>query len=340
MKQAILNFMLAGGAFAPFRFANRGKLVILTYHRFSERDEGPMKTSARQFAAQLDYLAAHYTIVPLSLVAERLARGENLPPRAAVITIDDGYRDAYTIAFPILRRRNLPTTLFVATEFVDRRIWLWTDKLRYLTARTDAAQLAADIGGQTLRCELGGADSRLAAATRINAALKSLPDGEKDAALSAIAVTLGVPLPELPPAEFGPLTWDEARELDAAGIHIGSHTRTHPILTNVTDENLRRELRESKARLEDMLNRGVELFCYPNGDTDARVRGEVERANYKCAVTTLPGLNDGRSDPLSLSRVPAENDLAHFAQATSGFDQLKDKLRPTRPKAASVLAYE
>src|SRR5689334_14152308 len=102
MKEAALNLLRITGSFAPFRWAHRGRALIITYHRFSER-EGGARISARAFAEQVKYLAAHYILAPLSQLADCLRRRE-IPPGLAAITIDDGYRDAYEIAFPILRK--------------------------------------------------------------------------------------------------------------------------------------------------------------------------------------------------------------------------------------------
>jgi len=326
MKQAVLNLMLASGAFAPFRLANRRKALILTYHRFSRSDE-ESATSARAFAGQLEYLFTHYTIVPLSLLAESLTSGAELAPGTVALTIDDGYRDAYEIAFPILRRYRAPATIFVVTDFVDQQTWLWTDKLRYLTARTLAKEFTVQLDGGELRFELKDRAARLAAAERVNSELKRLPERVKDETILRLASSLGVRLPELPPREFSALTWSQVREMEAAGIEIGSHTLTHPILNQLDDEPLRRELRESRSRLAAALGRQVEMFCYPNGDYDARVLREVARAGYRFAVTIGCGFTRQGSHPLALRRMTVEPDLAHFAQSTSGFEQVKNRLR-------------
>jgi peptidoglycan/xylan/chitin deacetylase (PgdA/CDA1 family) len=325
MKQTVLNLMQASGAFAPFRFANRNKALIVMYHHFTEA-EGGLAISRRTFRRQLDYLAAHYHLVPLSLIGDLLADGKSLPPGLAAITIDDGYRDAYEIAFPMLRERNIPATLFVVTDFVDRKIWIWPDKLRYLTLHTRKNVLEQTIDGRALCLRLNGRASRLEATARVNSILKLMPDEAKDEVINSIAISLGVELPTAPPAEYGPITWEQAREMGAAGVEIGSHTRTHPILTNIDDERLRRELRDSRSRLESVLDRTVELFCYPNGNSNNSVEREVERAGYKCAVTTEEGLNGGHSNPLTLTRIPTACDLARFAHSTSGFEQVKDRI--------------
>lgn len=326
MKQAMLKLMKAAGVFAPFRFANRNRALILTYHRFGANDA--TKTSARDFRQQLDYLTSHYEIVPLSFIAGRTESKRNL----AAITIDDGYSDAYEIAFPILREYGAPATLFAVTDFIDRKIWMWTDKLRYLTSHTRKESLETTIGNRAFRFPLNDSASRREAADRINSALKSIPEADKNRAIARIAESLGVEISDTPPDDFAPINWEQAREMEGAGLVIGSHTLTHPILTKVDESQLRQELVRSRQRIESILKRKVDLFCYPNGNYNSAVALEVERAGYRCAVTVEHGLNDEQNNPFALKRVHTEADLAHFVQSTSGFEQIKESFYAVRAK--------
>jgi peptidoglycan/xylan/chitin deacetylase (PgdA/CDA1 family) len=316
MKRTILKLLQGAGAFAPFRWAHRNQALIVTYHRFSER-EGGARISARAFAEQTRYLAAHYTLVPLSHLADCLRMPE-VPPRLAAITIDDGYRDAYEIAFPILRKYRAPATVFIVTEFMDGTKWLWTDKPRYLTALAAPQALKVGIGDRDLKLELNGSASRAVAAALINAALKPLSEEAREASIKRLASELKAPLPERPPAEYSAINWGQAREMADAGVEIGSHTLTHPILTGLSDERLRDEVSLSRDRIQTALGRKVETFCYPNGDHDLRTRREVARAGYRLAVTTDFGLNNDLSDPLALRRIHGDYDLARFAKNTCG----------------------
>jgi peptidoglycan/xylan/chitin deacetylase (PgdA/CDA1 family) len=344
IKQASLNLLRVSGAFDLMRLAHRRHALILTYHRFSpggggangrapSRPSRPSlpscvdKTPAKVFAEQLEYLTRRYNLVPLSRLAESIGRREQAPARLAAITIDDGYRDAYEIAYPLLRRFGAPATLFVPADFIDRRAWIWTDKARFLTRRAVSQQLAIKIGGQELRLDLDAPSSRRDAAERVNATLKRIPEEVKEEAIERLARACGVVLPQTPPDEFAPIAWAEAREMQAHGIEIGSHTLTHPILTLVGDERLRSELHESRSRLEEVLKRRIEQFCYPNGDHDERVRSEVARAGYRVAVTCEGGLNKRGDDPLTLRRIHTERDLAHFAKSACGIEELKNKMR-------------
>jgi peptidoglycan/xylan/chitin deacetylase (PgdA/CDA1 family) len=317
MKEAVLNLLRITGAFAPFRWAHRHHALIITYHRFSEH-EGGARVSARAFDDQVKYLAAHYTLVPLSRLATCLRKRE-FPPRLAAITIDDGYRDAYEIAFPILRKHRAPATIFVVTEFVEGTTWLWTDKPRYLTALAAPQSFEIGVEGHTLRLELNGAASRAVAAGLINTALKPLAEEAREALIDGLALKLGVKIPDRPSAEYGAINWRQAREMADAGVEIGSHTLTHPILTGLSADRLRAEVELSRERIQNALERDVETFCYPNGDYDLRTQREVARAGYNLAVTTDVGLNNERNDPLALRRIHGEYDLARFVKNTSGF---------------------
>ena len=325
MKRKLLTILRHCGVFASFRYLNKTKVLIVTYHRFSKDDDG-RSTAVKAFTEQLEHLKSHYSVLPLSELEDCLNNRKPLPLNAAAITIDDGFRDAYDIAFPQLRKRGLPATLFAITDFVDQKIWLWTDKLRYLTAQLPDGPAKFSFAKYNLSFNLDGASSRSRASDTINSILKTLPDAKRSAAIDEIAEGLNIVVPEKPTEEYAAVTWDQLREMNAAGIEIGSHTVTHPILTNVDDEQLRYELVNSRSRLESELGIPVTLFCYPNGSYDERVEAAVRQAGYKVAVTTIPRLNDQQSDPHALARVPAELDMVHFEQTTSGLEQFKNRL--------------
>lgn len=325
--------MQASGAFAPFRLANRRKALIVTYHRFSRQDE-PLKTTASSFAEQLDYLAARYRIISLSELARLTRNRAELPPGLAVVTIDDGYRDAFEIALPILRGKRVKATLFPVTGFVDGTCWLWPDKIRFATSVTKLSRIELELGGRKFRFHLTKDESRLFASDRINAQLKGMTDSEKHLEIARIAALLEVDIPVRPADEFAALNWDQLRRMQAEGVEIGSHTVTHPILPRCGLEQLRWELVHSRLRLEQEIGFAPETFCYPNGDATPEVRYEVARAGYRVAVTTDAGLNRGGADLLALRRLPTERDMARFAQTTSGFDGFKNKVVRFRRTAA------
>ena len=322
LKTKALDFLARANAFAPFRFLNRHRFPILMYHRFSRNEEFG-KTSQATFESHLNYLTKHYEIISLDELIEYGRNGESVPPRSAAITIDDGYRDFYDIAFPVLKKFNVPATFYLVTSFIDGKNWIWTDKARYILGTTTVERCELMVGPKKIKTRLSDTESRLKAAGLINTELKKMPEEEKDSMLLELASRMEVTIPDLPSDDFKPLGWDEAREMLNDKIDIGSHTANHPILTNINDDVLEMELRMSRSTLKEKLQKESLHFCYPNGNVSKRERDAAEKAGYASAVTTELRLCENEDDTFLLPRIDAESEMHRFVQATSGFDRLK-----------------
>ncbi len=298
---------------------NRDVVRILMYHRFPRQD-------AANFDRQCEYLAAHYEVVGLREAVVRLGQGA---PTAnlAVITVDDGYADMYEVALPILRKHRLPATLFVTTGFVDRSCWMPGDRVRYHFSRTTepSVRVSDDAGVEHVFAtkDPKGSDG-------LRALLKRVSYRTRSRILSGLA---GGEAPEEAVAcreEFRPCTWEQLRELAAAQVTIGDHTMTHVILSRLgTVDETRREILGSKARLEEKLQREVDLFAYPNGLPEDISEESVScvRANFRGAVTASFGLNAPGSDVFQLRRVGCDPwmPVGYVARALAG------PLRRARP---------
>ena len=327
MKKTLLKTVYNIGGFAPFHLINRDKILILMYHRFG-REAHPYKTSAAEFSAHLEYLKKHHRVLSLTEILEALENNRSLPPNSVAITIDDGYLDTFEIAFPILKKFKVPAVLFAVTDFLDAKCWLWTDFMRFILTQTPEKICSIEWSAyDKVETVLTGELQRLEIAARLNSHLKLLPDEQKEAKIKQIAEKLSVEIPPLPPPEFAPISWRQAQEMDANNLKIESHTVTHPILTNITQTRLDFELQKSKKRLEEVLNKSVEIFCYPNGTLNETVWQSVKNNNYKCAVTTTYGFNEKQENPFLLKRISAQNGIVDFAQSVSGFEAIKGKFR-------------
>ncbi|MBA2620614.1 MAG: polysaccharide deacetylase family protein [Acidobacteria bacterium] len=324
MKKTFLNLLYKTGGFAPFHRFNRNRFLILTYHRFSET-ETPFAVSRRQFAAHLAYLTKYRKVLSFDEISEHLQNGEKLPENAAIVTIDDGYHDAYEIAFPLLKKFGAPATLFAITDFIDGKIWVWTDKMRFIAMRMKAEKSTVEIGTQRIELENKTADKIFLSGSKANSVLKKMPDAEKDHEIARIARELKVGMPDLPPETNAPLSWTQAREMDASGVSLQSHSVTHPMLTQVSENRLNFELNESKQKLEEILQKKINAFCYPSGMFDENVWQAVKRNAYRCAVTTRYGFNREEANRFLLNRIDAQPDVVHFAQTVSGFEDFRQK---------------
>ena len=183
MKQQLLKTIYNFGGFAPFHNLNQRKVLILMYHRFSVEPH-PHKISREEFESHLIYLAKHNNVVSLDDVVNAKLKGEPLPSNTTVITIDDGYADAYDIAFPLLEKYKMPATLYAITDFIDGKIWLWTDLMRYLLLKSEAGFFSYEHpNGELVESQLDNDLQKLEVAGHVNSILKKLPDNEKDLSL-------------------------------------------------------------------------------------------------------------------------------------------------------------
>lgn len=275
-------------------------LSVLNYHSVSAQPEplGHADVDAATFEMHLEVLASACTVLPLGEAARRLRDG-TLPPCAACITFDDGYADNVTRALPMLQRHGLSATFFIATGYLDGGR-MFNDVVIEALRRCDAAELdlvALDLG----RHPLHDTEARARAIGEILGKVKRLAPDVRAQRVAAVATAAGVA-----PAGQLMMTREQVRALADAGMEIGCHTHTHPILTSVPPEQARADIAENKRELEDIIGRPVTVFAYPNGkpirDYGAEHVAMVREAGFEAAVSTARGVAHGGSDPLQLPR--------------------------------------
>ena len=314
---AVSAFHRAGGL-AAARWLNRKGVRILMYHQFN--------TPAAALATQLAHIRQRYAPVSLAQVADWLTSGAPIPNNACAVTVDDGYRDFFDVAYPLFRDYRIPATVYLVSDFLDGKLWLWTDRVRYAFLRTPLEAASLELpGGAALHFELDTPARRVTGSVRMAEALKRLPNTDRLAFLDCLPRSLKVSLPEAPPAEYAPLRWDQVRAAAGPLIEFGAHTATHPILSSVSSEReLTAEIEGSKRRIEEELDRPVEHFCYPNGsdrDIGAAAIEAVRAAGFRTGVTTETGLVSTADDRLRLRRIGVEPGLQelYFQRCAAGF---------------------
>lgn len=300
VRQAAKAAFHYGGGVPLYRFLNRGRLRILNAHRYTPEFRP-------QLEARCAYLRKHYNVVSMDEVSAWLWNGTPLPPHAVAHTVDDGYRDFYEHAYPVYSAYGIPVTVFLVSEFLDGRCWMWWDKVTYLFRRTPRSAVVVDLpSGQALSFTLATDVQRKSAATECINALTSFPHPRVLDVVEELPGVLCTELPLAPPEEYAPLGWDEVREMMAGGITFGAHTMTHALLPDIEEPAvLRVELVGCKRRLEEATGVEVQHFAYPNGDHSAATREAVRAAGFRTASTMDPGTNRAGMDPFALHRLNA-----------------------------------
>jgi peptidoglycan/xylan/chitin deacetylase (PgdA/CDA1 family) len=287
--------------------------AVLLYHRINP-DNDPFfpAVSVQAFDAQMRHLAEHYHVLPLAEIIERMRRGEGVGPGTIAVTFDDGYRDNFVYAHPILRRYDLPATLFVATSYIGTNRQMWNDRIASAVKHTHEHRVSSPGVARTF--ELVSVAEKLGALGQILAQLKTLPEQEKQQFVDAFCRRLDRPGAKV---DTLMLSWAELKEMSIKGWEVGAHTANHVILTRVTFDQAKDEIASSSAVLQQELGRPVRLFAYPNGkpdDYDLSIKKVLDDAGYIGAVTTVDRLNDRNTDPFAIGRKsPWEESLPGFA---------------------------
>lgn len=337
LRDGLAELLSRVGATSPERFA-RGALTIITFHRVLPSDKlrhyplGGLVLTPEQLELVLGELSPHFECSSVIDAYRRWKRRGPPAPRPPLgISFDDGALDNYEHARPVLDRLSLRATFYVPARNVERRHSPWHDRLSFALLRAVAAvRKARDGEFDRLLAPFGLRASSFAAvlpddAQRLAAegvaTARALPLERRSDAIAALEAALGG---DQVPDFAAMMSWEQVRELHKAGHEIGSHSLTHPLLTDLPDERLREEVEGSGRVLSEVLGAPVSSFSYPNGRYDARVVGAVSAAGYECAVTTEWGLNRKQS-PFELAR--CDMDFARLCSRRGEFSKQRLWLR-------------
>ena len=305
---------------------------VLMYHRFG-RAGSYRRLNVQVFEAHLRYIRDHFQPVPLSRIVESLRSGQSLPEKSVAITVDDGYRDFFVYAYPLLLKYRIPATIFVVTRFVDQSLWLWFDAIHFLVhaARPGSYFDVVDsANGKDEFVKLSSDDDRNFYWERVADYCVGLPPRERQETLRCLATSLGEELPDRPTEEYSAMSWEEIRALDSNLVDVGAHTRSHLILSQCDDTLQHHEILGSRLDIESKLGRPVRHFCYPNGlpkDYNGSTLRLVQEAGFVCALVAHGALVRKGANPYLIERIGAPKDMREFKNVLNGLCDLKGQLR-------------
>lgn len=313
LRDLIGNVLYASSATSPARVAP-GQLTIVTFHRVLPEEQlrtypiPEIAVSIDEFRWFVRYFRDHFMCEPLGECVSRW-RASLMPPRPLLaITFDDGQRDNFLHARPILREVGLKASFFVPVGAIESNDTLWHDRLAYATQRmlerdrTRVEDLARELGIVW--------QNKSFTPLHLVERVKSLPSEARTQYVADMESACGGPAR---PDWDGMMSWSELRMLSEEGHEIGSHSMSHALLPELDNGALDYEIRESRRIIERSLGIGVFSFCYPNGDFDGRVVEMVKNAGYTQAVTTRWGPNPKDRSVFDLHRCDMQG--AHVRSA-------------------------
>lgn len=268
---------------------------ILYYHRVCEDGEecissSEITVSKETFEKQIGFLKNSFNILPLDVIVDQMENGIIPSLDDIAITFDDGYIDNYKQAYPILKKYGVPATIFVTTGYVGSSKLFWWDKVYQMVniiknRLVDWESMPSDLFPDEFKALLRKNLKRRISFNAITDYLKRVGTTKRDEIITYLE------------NEFFPsknheansrlfLSWEEMKEMHNNGITFGSHTHTHPVLTEMSDEEVTQELTISKRLIREGIGAEVKAFSYPDGWFDGRVKQLVIKAGYECAFQT------------------------------------------------------
>lgn len=302
----------------------KDRVVVLAYHRVLGDGSVPESwshpaiiVSLKTFERQMSLLRRHFDVLSPAEFEARLQTGASPKRASCVVTFDDGWYDTYRDAWPVLRRLDIPAIVFLPVRFIGSNETFWQEQLGFLLfeackrSRVDSAfarrarPVVVAYGlGEMLEQSTDRARGRILDRVR---QLKTDAQFDPVACMQALRKLLGQGPPLLPQDRF--ITWEEAREMAAAGIAFGGHGTHHLQMTRFSESDLSNDVRTCRATIERELACSPTAFSYPNGDWDVRVADEVRRAGFRVAFSMQRGTVSSRDDHFSLRRVNIHEDV-------------------------------
>jgi peptidoglycan/xylan/chitin deacetylase (PgdA/CDA1 family) len=300
------------------------KALIFMYHRVAEVDLDPWRlcVTPQHFDEQLQVLKRDANPMSLRQLVQAFQQGK-IPDRAVAVTFDDGYADNLYNATPLLEKHGIPATVFITTDYIGQEREFWWDELEQLLLAPSILpdRLGLTVQGKPYEWQLGEAavytqadyqtdreykaweaqpGSRLFFYYAVWEVLRRLAVEERRQTLDAILAW----------ANGNPATRSTHRILTLGGaspIEIGAHTLTHSLLSAQSSAQQHTEIQQSKATLENWLNRPITSFSYPFGNYNAETVAITQSIGFDYACSTVEDIFWRGSDRFQLPRIAMED---------------------------------
>lgn len=303
---------------ARARFKNRS--LVLMYHRVVTEEErnnclsqDGIIVTAETFEKQMRFLNEQFQLLSLKEFTECIENGKSYSRNSCLVTFDDGWRDNYRNAYPILTHYRIPAVIFLATDFVGSKKPFWQEKITELIYRlrtavkdeNDLMQLADKDIESLVRCDQRNLREGLSSYITL---LKKKSKEERERIVEHLSQLVKVSAQGTTEEKVF-MSWDEIRDMAAHGITFASHGKSHVILTRLPRTEVEREAKDSRSAIEEELAMPVAAFSYPNGDYSEDVIDVVRNNGYKVAFSTQEGMYEAGDDPYRIKRYNIHEDM-------------------------------
>lgn len=317
IKAELKTVLLDATGLTDWRWKKRpAGLYCFNYHRIgdaekSKYDPNVFSCTEKRFFEHVEFFKQNFRIISVDQLIGIIDKGSIIEEPTGIITFDDGYIDNYTNAFPILDAAKISAAFYVPTDYIDKPQIPWWDEISWHVRHTELKEIKLFHWKQAVDIKTGNIRDRT---RRILRAFKSdkNPMAEKLAMLREIT---GFSEMDCRSDDSLFMNWSQLSEMQNSGMHIGSHTCSHSILSHLSQKQQAQELKGSKKRLDEMLEVPATTLAYPVGGADAftvKSQDIARQCDYKMAFSFIPGINTAltKENIYKLRRIPVSDNLS------------------------------
>jgi len=307
-------------------FPNR--IPVFMLHRVTNGPTSlPGTLPAEKLRKHLEYLAARrYQVLRMDELLAALDTGQKFPQKAVLFTIDDGFKDHFEFAASIFDEFGFPLNFFVVTGLLDGRLWPWDDQITYAVNRTRVSEVEIPLpSGKLHQFDASSGSARQRARVLRNLLKDETQERLYEWVRTDLYPRLKIEFPDEIPPEYRPMTWDDARSLQARGHGIYPHTCTHRILSRLPPDEKQEEVTQSLRRVESELGTVPDAFAYPTGrpvDYDKSDIRALQQSGFRMAFTTVPDYVRKGSTPYELPRFSLPENYAEYVRILNRLEVL------------------
>jgi peptidoglycan/xylan/chitin deacetylase (PgdA/CDA1 family) len=290
-------------------FLSKQDIAVLLFHRILPvRDTMWDPIDPLLFKKTLQYVQKKYHIVPLKEVLFENKTTSSKP--LAAITFDDGYHDFIDYAVPIMDKFKITASMYVVSDCVDKNLPPWTYLLDNLFAKTKKlfwTNFDATILPPEYQCtKWNSSEERIAYCKKIKQYLKLMPAQQRNNIVTSALLNFD----DVENPSNLMMSWEDIKQIHSAGFEIGSHSVTHPTLATIEEEeSITFELIESARHIKEKTNIVSDIFSYPMGNYDERVKRLTQKAGYKAALAVNgKKYTQGKQDIFEIPRIELYNE--------------------------------
>ncbi|HTB05405.1 MAG TPA: glycosyltransferase [Bacteroidia bacterium] len=277
VRKQVFRVLTKIGLLRLLMFFNRasGKVPILVFHRVAiERDPFWPPLKPHEFEAIIKKISNYYRFINTD---ELLSGSAKQLKKACLVMFDDGYLDFYSYALPIIKKYNVPVTMFLSANNTLAQDAIWTQQIDAAVLNTNKKRISIKIRQVDYTFELSSLPRKSASSGQIRNLLINLHPEEFNEALSFIKREL-----EYDPASVASLmNYDQINQIKDT-VSFQSHSFTHKFLPSLSEDELKEELERSKMVIENKINQQVNYIAYPIGGWNQLV-AKVAKRFYKAA---------------------------------------------------------